>query len=69
MMLNVQQFVLTLMKWSINIFFIVIAKRLPSLPDKEQDEIGKSQETLKLRLQLKEKDKQIEDLKQRLKGN
>ena len=50
-------------------FFIVIAKRLSSLSDKEQDEIGKSQETLKLRLQLKEKDKQIEDLKQRLKGN
>ena len=49
-------------------FFIVIAERLPSLLDKEQDKIGKSQETLKLRLQLKEKDKQIKDLKERLKG-
>ena len=50
-------------------FFIVIAKRLLSSSDKEQEEIEKSQETLKLRLQLEEKDKQIEELMQNLEGN
>ena len=49
-------------------FFIVIKKRELSLSGEEREEIGKSPETLKLRLQLKEKDKQIEELKQSLKG-
>lgn len=49
-------------------FFIVIKKRELSLSDKEQEEIGKSEETLKLRLQLKQKDKQIEELEKSLKG-
>ena len=57
-----------LLKYLSMSFFIVIKKRELSLSDKEQKEIGKSEETLKLRLQLKQKDKQIEELEKSLKG-
>ena len=57
-----------LLKYLSMSFFKVIKKRELSLSGEEREEIGKSQETLKLRLQLKMKDKEIEELKQSLKG-
>ena len=54
----------------ITCFLLVIEKELVSVSAERQKEIEKLQEvTASLTLQLRERDKQIEELKQSLKGN
>ena len=51
------------------IYSIVFEKELLSVYVERQGEIETLQEIITLRLQLRERDKQIEELKQNLKGN
>ena len=51
------------------IYSIVFEKELLSVSVERQGEIETLQEIITLRLQLRERDKQIEELKQNLKGN
>ena len=54
----------------ITCFLLVIEKELLSVSAERQREIEKLQEvTTSMTLQLRERDKQIEELKQNLKGN
>ena len=54
----------------ITCFLLVIEKEFMSMADERQKEIEKLQDiTTSLTLQLQERDEQIEELKQSLKGN